>query len=196
METDQWSDPLEEAEDALREKLQETLLVQMDEPTVIHLQEEVYRLTIESAAKIRLALKKREIISKEAKKRSGFRSDLNSRELEDAPQSNLRKDLYTGFRRTIDFIGKECGVSGVTVDKFKYIEEHAPKIADDLCSGKKVNNKKLSIDGVYRDLRKEELSKGQGYRSDLSDQIRYLLAKDAGLGASVPHGTDPLSLVY
>ena len=47
MDTDQYSDPLEEAEDALREKLQETLLVQMDEPTLIHLQEEVYRLGFE-----------------------------------------------------------------------------------------------------------------------------------------------------
>jgi len=44
MDTDQYSDPLEEAKDALREKLQETLLVHMDEPTLIHLQEEVYRL--------------------------------------------------------------------------------------------------------------------------------------------------------
>ena len=44
METDQSSDPLEEAEDALREKLQETLLVQIDEPTIEHLREEVYRL--------------------------------------------------------------------------------------------------------------------------------------------------------
>ena len=47
METDQWPDPLEEAEDVLRDKLQETLLVQMNEPTVIHLQEEVYRLGFE-----------------------------------------------------------------------------------------------------------------------------------------------------
>ena len=45
METDQWSDPLEEAEDALREKLQETLPVQINEPTFSYLQEEVYRLS-------------------------------------------------------------------------------------------------------------------------------------------------------
>lgn len=44
MDTNQWPDALEEAEDNLREKLQETLLVQMNEPTVEHLREEVCRL--------------------------------------------------------------------------------------------------------------------------------------------------------
>ena len=43
MDTNQYPDALEEAEDNLRENLQETLLVQMDEPTVTHLREEVYR---------------------------------------------------------------------------------------------------------------------------------------------------------
>ena len=47
MNTSQWPDVLEEVEDNLREKLQETLLVQMDEPTVTHLREEVYRLKID-----------------------------------------------------------------------------------------------------------------------------------------------------
>lgn len=45
MGTNQWNDDLEEAENDLHDKLQETLLVQMDEPTVTHLREEVYRLS-------------------------------------------------------------------------------------------------------------------------------------------------------
>jgi hypothetical protein len=45
MDTSQWNDALEEAEEHLREKLQETLLVQMKDPTVTHLREEVYRLS-------------------------------------------------------------------------------------------------------------------------------------------------------
>ena len=47
MNTNQCPDALEEAEEDLREKLQETLLVQMNEPTVVHFQEEVYRLEID-----------------------------------------------------------------------------------------------------------------------------------------------------
>jgi chromosomal replication initiation ATPase DnaA len=47
MNTDEYPDALEEAEDDLRERLQETLLVQMNEPTVKYLQEEVYSLKID-----------------------------------------------------------------------------------------------------------------------------------------------------
>ena len=47
MDTNQWNDDLEEAENDLHDKLQETLLVQMNEPTVTHLREEVYRLKID-----------------------------------------------------------------------------------------------------------------------------------------------------
>lgn len=42
-----WRDAIEEIEEALREKLQETLMVQQNEPTVRYLQEELYRLKID-----------------------------------------------------------------------------------------------------------------------------------------------------
>lgn len=127
-----------------------------DDAFVWMINNQMGRRNIETAAKIRLALKKEGILSKEAKKRSGFRSDLKGKVVEGIPLNNLPQDLAEGYGEVRDLIGEECGVSGFTVDKFKYIEEKAPHIADDLCAGKKINNKKLSIDGVYRDLKKEE----------------------------------------
>lgn len=128
------------------------------------------RRNIETAAKIRLGLRKADVLAKQAKKRQGERTDL---------KNNIPPDLAECYGDVRDLIGKEdrpwdksvpgfqgptsprdhckgAGVSGITVNKFKYIEKNAPKLADDLCTGKVVNKKKLSIDGAYRDLRKEE----------------------------------------
>ena len=87
------------------------------------------RRNIESAAKIRLALKKEGIRTKEARSRQacGQGGVLLPQELAEASSE---------FGEVRDLIGKECGVSGFTVDKFKYIEKNAPNLADDLCSGK------------------------------------------------------------
>ncbi|MBC8342779.1 MAG: hypothetical protein H8E61_02200 [Bacteroidetes bacterium] len=47
---------------------------------------------------------------------------------------------------------KSIGVARGSVEKFKYIEKHSPDLADSLCAGNSVDGKKLSIDGVYKDL--------------------------------------------
>ena len=108
------------------------------------------RRNIESAAKIRLALKKEGIRSNQAKSRQGERNDLKD------SVKNISIDRCGSSGKAVEFIAQDAGVGSATVERFKYIEKNAPNLADDLCAGKKVNNKKLSIDGVYRDLRKEE----------------------------------------
>jgi len=103
------------------------------------------RRNIETPAKIRLGLKKERILSDKAEKRMKAGKKID-------PPPNLAG----GFGDVRDIIAKNAGVSHGTVDKFKYIEQNAPELADDLCSGKVVDGKKLSIDGSYRDLRKAE----------------------------------------
>ena len=107
------------------------------------------RRNIETPAKIRMGLKKKSILDKKAQKRKLTNLKQNSTDKENFPEREEKGQVR-------DIIGKNVGVSGKTVDKFKYIEENAPNLADDLCAGKVVEKKKLSIDGVYRDLRKEE----------------------------------------
>lgn len=107
------------------------------------------RRNIESAAKIRLGLKKESILSDKARNRQACgQGGVLLREK--CPEANDEKG------RVREIIGKSAGVSGKTVDKFKYIEENAPELADDLCTGKVVDGKKISIDGAYRDLRREK----------------------------------------
>ena len=105
------------------------------------------RRNIETAAKIRLGLRKKSILSKKARERQacGQGGVLLPPDLAEANKRDVR-----------DIIAKGVGIGHGTVDKFEYIEKHAPKLADDLCAGKVIDNKKLSIDGVYRDLREAE----------------------------------------
>lgn len=112
------------------------------------------RRNIESAAKIRLSLMKEEIRAKQSNSRQGERNDLKD------SVKNISADLRGSSGKATEFIAQDAGVSARSVEQFKYIEKNAPNLADDLCSGKKVKNKKLSIDGVYRDLRKEERQLG------------------------------------
>ena len=105
------------------------------------------RRNIETPAKIRLGLKKESILADKAEKRMKAGKNID-------PEENLPQGSRDPQVR--DIIGKSAGVSGKTVDKFKYIQKKAPELADDLCAGKIVDGKKLSIDGAYRDLRREE----------------------------------------
>lgn len=109
------------------------------------------RRNIETPAKIRLGLKRESILSKKAEKRmkSGgyeYKGSVNH------PSPNLGE----GKGKVTALIAKDIGVARGSIEKFKYIEENAPDLADDLCAGKVVDGKKLSIDGSYRDLRKKE----------------------------------------
>ncbi len=69
----------------------------------------------------------------------------------------LKADLPEGNKGQVrDIIAKKAGVGARAVDKFKTIQENASKeVVQSLCEGTAVNGKKLSIDGVYRDLRKD-----------------------------------------
>ena len=87
------------------------------------------RRNIEVAAKIRLGLKKKSILSKQAQERM-----MSGKKLDPVP------NFAQG--RVRDIIDKSAGVCHGTVDKFEYIEQHAPKLADDLCAGKVVDDKK------------------------------------------------------
>ena len=120
-----------------------------DDAIVWIIDNQMGRRNIESAAKIRLALKKEGILSTQAENRmrSGKKTDPSP-------------DQGEGKGKALEFVAKDAGVGRGTVERFKYIEKNAPNLADDLCAGKTVHNKKLSIDGVYRDLRKEERQLG------------------------------------
>jgi len=107
------------------------------------------RRNITEAAKIRLALKKEDVLARQAERRmklGGYECKGSIKHpKENFPEGQVR-----------DLIGQDAGVSGKTVDKFKYIEKHAPEIADSLCTGKIVDGRRLSIDGAYRDIKKEK----------------------------------------
>ena len=105
----------------------------------------------ETAAKIRLALKKEGVRTRQAEIR-----------MKSGKKTDPEQDLAQGSRapQVRDLVAQDAGVGRGTVERFKYIEKNAPNLADDLCAGKKVNNKKPSIDGVYRDLRREERQTG------------------------------------
>ena len=109
----------------------------------------------ETAAKIRLALKKEGVRTRQAEIRmkSGGYDYKGS-------VKHPSIDRCEGNGKATEFIAQDAGVGRGTVERFKYIEKNAPNLADDLCAGKKVNNKKPSIDGVYRDLRREERQTG------------------------------------
>jgi hypothetical protein len=104
------------------------------------------RRNLTDAAKIRYALLGEDLEKKRAERRMNL------------GKSDPRADLPQGKVR--DIIAKKAGVGAKAVDKFKFIQENAPEVADALCRGNEtVDGRKLSIDGVYRDLRKEERQK-------------------------------------
>lgn len=132
------------------------------------------RRNITDAGKIRYALLSEDIEKERAERRikSG--------------KSDPKANLPGGSGQVRDIIANKAGVGGRTVEKFKYIEECDPKKADELCTGKVLNGKKLSIDGVFKDLKalekKENLK--QTYSSDLlveSDSYQVIHSSIANL---------------
>lgn len=107
------------------------------------------RRNITDAAKIRLALKKEDVLARQAEGRSLSNLKQNNTDVENLPPREIQGKVR-------DLIGQDAGVSGKTVDKFKYIEKHAPEIADNLCTGKIVDGRRLSIDGAYREVQRQE----------------------------------------
>ena len=108
------------------------------------------RRNITIAAKIQLAMKKHAFLSDRAKERkwSGKKSDLP----ENLPEGcNEKGDVR-------DLIGKDAGCSGKTVDKFLYIEEHAPELAEKVVKGESdKEGKRFTIDGVYNKTKTEQV---------------------------------------
>jgi len=112
------------------------------------------RRNLTDAAKIRLALKKKSVLDRQARKRQAC-GQGGVLLMENLPQA---KEERCPVR---DQIGKLAGLSGKTVDKFQYIEKHAPDLADKLCEGNHITNdagelEKISIDGVYNDTKRDK----------------------------------------
>jgi hypothetical protein len=149
------------------------------------------RRNIESAAKIRLALNKEGIRSRQAEIRmkSGGYDYKGS-------VKHPSADLRGSSGKATEFIAQDAGVSARSVELFKYIEKNAPNLADDLCSGKKVNNKKLSIGGVYRDLRKEERQLGLKATEFPNGKYRVIYADPPCYPSVTHHGGRRWSLDY
>ena len=103
-------------------------------------------------------------MARQAKERQGERTDLKDNMVENLPQCS---------GKVRDLIGQDAGVSGKTVDKFKYIEKHAPEMADSLCAGKIVDGRRLSIDGAYNDLRRDKA------RAELHQSLESIESKEA-----------------
>jgi hypothetical protein len=98
-----------------------------DDVMIWMIDNQMKRRNITDAAKLRLAMKKEDVLKKKARERQGNRNDLKNNIVENLPQCRVR-----------DIIARNAGVSHSTVDKFKYIEQNAPELADDLCAGKVV----------------------------------------------------------
>ena len=106
------------------------------------------RRNITDAAKIKYGLLRSDIEKDRAKKRM-----LAGKKAEGDPSENLRE----GSGKVTAIVGKAAGVSDRTVEKFKFIQEKAPKeVVKALCEGTPVDGKKLSIDKVYRDVQRLE----------------------------------------
>ena len=106
------------------------------------------RRNITDAAKIKYALLSEEIEKERANKRmlSG--------------KADPKANLPGGSGQVRDIIAKKAGVGGRTVDKFKKIQAEAdPETVQALCDGTPVKGKKLSIDKVYREIKKQEKRK-------------------------------------
>ena len=84
------------------------------------------RHNITDAAKIRLALKKEGVLAKQARERQF--QHLNNQ------NSVVKENFPERDGQVRDLIGQDAGVSGKTVDKFKYIEKHAPEMTNSLCA--------------------------------------------------------------
>src|SRR5690606_18222464 len=107
------------------------------------------RRNINNAEKIRLAMKKIDILSQAAEDRK--LSNLKQFQTSDDEHTTVSADLRCREGKVSEEIAKTTGVSARSVEQFTYIEKHAPELADSLCAGKIVDGRRLSIDGVYRD---------------------------------------------
>lgn len=135
------------------------------------------RRNINNAEKIRLAMKKIDILSQAAEDRK--LSNLKQFQTSDNEQTTVSADLRFREGKVSEEIAKTAGVSARSVEQFKYIEKHAPEIADSLCTGKIVDGRRLSIDGAYNDLRREKA------RAELKQSLESIESKEAKALAGV-----------
>lgn len=141
----------------LRIKSEEMDFEDEDDAKLFIYKNQLKRRNLEEPAKVKISLGIEEIEKKKAEKRmksGGYECKGSVKYPRDkVPQG----ESETGKVR--DIIGKRAGVSGKTVDRFKYIQEKAdPKIVQSLCDGEKINNKKLTIGGVFNDIKKKEMA--------------------------------------
>ena len=136
-------------------KVEETQFEDEDSAMLWIIDNQSARRNLTTASKIRLAMKKLDILKGRAKKRM-----LAGKKLD--PSVDLRE----GSGKVSEEIAKEAGVSPSSVERFMYIEKHADKkLVDDLCEGEfitddKGKTRRLSIDGVYNETKlKEERAK-------------------------------------
>jgi len=116
------------------------------------------RRNITTAAKIRLAMKKHDFLSERAKSKSlsNLKQFQGTENEHSADVENLPPREDQGKVR--DLIGKDAGCSGKTVDKFLYIEEHAPELAEKVVKGESDDEgKRLTIDGVYNQTKTKQM---------------------------------------
>lgn len=119
------------------------------------------RRNLTKGAKISLESIRKDILSDEAKKRQGERKDLNDRYMEALDNKDCVKNIPPNsagsYGDVRDQIAESAGVGHNLVDKFHYIEKHAPEKAKALCIGNYDDDgKKISINSVYKDLKEKE----------------------------------------
>ena len=135
------------------------------------------RRNINNAEKIRLAMKKIDILSRAAEGRK--LSTLKQFQTSDNEQTTDSADLRYREGKVAEHIAKTAGVSARSVEQFIYIQKHAPEMADSLCSGQVFEGRKLSIDGAYNDLRRDKA------RAELKQSLESIEAKEAKALAGV-----------
>jgi protein gp37 len=102
-------------------------------------QNQIGKRNLTDYSRVEVALKLKDAIAKKARDRQGTRTDI----VEIFPPSDTGK--------TRDEIGSLAGVSGKTVDKVEYIQEHAPEEAKE-----QLRTGSISINKVFEETKAEE----------------------------------------
>jgi site-specific DNA-methyltransferase (adenine-specific) len=114
-------------------------------------------------------------------------------------------DLAQGKRapQVRDIIAKKAGVGHSAVDKFRFIQEKAPEVAEALCKGNEIidaegKRKRISVDGSFKELKSMEKKTGlkQKYSTDLiaeSDKFRVIKSSVGDLKSHIePNSLDAI----
>ena len=138
------------------------------------------RRNITDAAKISYAL-----LSEDIEKERAERRRLSKlKQFQSTVEQDCTEVLDLAPRKVRDIIAKKAGVGHSAVDKFKFIQEKAPEVAEALCKGNEIidaegKRKRISVDGSFKELKAIEKKTGlkQKYSTDLiaeSDKFRVI----------------------